>query len=241
MHHLDDADLTILGLRFRELPDESMKHFVDYVDSGRPIIGVRTSTHAFNYKRNRESPYAKYDFRHGEWKNGFGRQVLGDTWLNHHGGHGSEATRGVIEEANATHPILRGVTDVFGPTDVYGVRPLVPEAKVLLRGQVVAGMDPSDPPVAGKKNDPMQALAWVKPFESASGETARIFCTTMGAATDFESAGLHRLVVNAAYWCVGLEDAIKPNGNVDVIGEYDPTDFGFGRSKEGVRAADHKM
>jgi len=58
MHLVKDADLLIFGLRFRNLPDDQMKAFDDYVESGKPMIGVRTSTHAF--KIPKESKYAKY-------------------------------------------------------------------------------------------------------------------------------------------------------------------------------------
>ena len=96
MEALDSADLCVMKLRFRELPDSQMKHFVDYVNSGKPIVALRTSTHAFMYERNKQSPYAKYDWRNQDWAGGFGQQVLGETWVNHHGNHGKESTRGVI-------------------------------------------------------------------------------------------------------------------------------------------------
>ncbi|HWI58866.1 MAG TPA: hypothetical protein VNZ22_16690, partial [Bacillota bacterium] len=106
MAALDSADLCVMGLRFRELPDAQMKHLVDYLNAGKPIIGLRTSTHAFAYERNKQSPYAKYDWRSKEWPGGFGQQVLGETWVNHHGDHGKQSTRGVLNEAFKTHPIL---------------------------------------------------------------------------------------------------------------------------------------
>ena len=84
---LDSADLCIMGLRFRELPDEQMRHFADYLGAGKPFIALRTSTHAFKYDRNRTSPYAKYDWHSTTWPGGFGQQVLGETWVNHHGHH----------------------------------------------------------------------------------------------------------------------------------------------------------
>src|SRR5512136_1838308 len=49
MSALDSADLCVMGLRFRELPDPQMKHFADYLSAGKPIIALRTSTHAFKY------------------------------------------------------------------------------------------------------------------------------------------------------------------------------------------------
>src|SRR5512143_53477 len=113
------ADLCVMALRFRELPDEEMKHFVDYVNAGKPIIALRTSTHAFSCERNKRSSYAKWDWRNKEWAGGFGQQVLGETWVNHHGSHGAESTRGVINQPCREHPVLRGVNDVWCTTDVY--------------------------------------------------------------------------------------------------------------------------
>jgi hypothetical protein len=109
---LDSADLCIMALRFRELPDEQMKHFVDYLNAGKPLIALRTSTHAFQYEHNRRSAYTQYDWRNQEWPGGFGQQVLGETWVSHHGDHGKESTRGVIDESVKGHPILRGVCDI---------------------------------------------------------------------------------------------------------------------------------
>jgi hypothetical protein len=72
MEQLDSADMVVIFTRFRELPDADMKHFVDYVESGKPLFGIRTATHAFDYKRNKESAYRKYTWRNDEWPGGFG-------------------------------------------------------------------------------------------------------------------------------------------------------------------------
>jgi hypothetical protein len=241
MHLIDTADLLILGLRFRNLPDEQMKHFVDYVDAGKPIIGTRTSTHAFNYPGDSTSKYKQYGFNNREWKGGFGQQVLGDTWINHHGGHKSQSTRGVIAADNKNNPMVNGASDVWGPSDVYGIRNLPKTANILLYGQVLSGMSPEDEPVDGKKNDPMMPLAWTLEYESKSGNMARIFCTTMGASTDFESEGLRRLIVNACYWCLGMESEIPQMANVDYVDPYKPTEFGFGNYPKGLRPADYNL
>lgn len=241
MHLIDSADLVILGLRFRNLPDEQMQHFVKHVDAGKPIIGVRTSTHAFNYPGDSTSKYKNYGFNNRDWKGGFGQQVLGDTWINHHGGHKSQSTRGMIADSNQDNPIVNGCTDVWGPSDVYGIRNLPESANVLLYGQVLSGMSPDDSPVKGQKNDPMMPLAWTKGYESKSGKTARIFCTTMGASTDFQSEGLRRLIVNASYWCLGLESSIPEAANVDYVDSYEPTEFGFGNYQAGLVPADFNL
>lgn len=238
---LGTADLAVLFLRFRELPDSQMKHIVDFVDSGKPIIGLRTATHAFNYQKNKTSPYANYSFDSSSWVGGFGQQVLGDTWISHHGDHGKESTRGIANPRFRDHPILRGVDDVWGPTDVYGIQNLPADAQVLLHGQVLAGMKPTDPPVAGAKNDPMMPLFWLREHKTKSGSAARIACTTMGASTDLESAGLRRLLVNTCYWGLGLEEKIPAASNVDYVGPYRPTPFGFGTFQKGVQPADHAL
>ena len=238
---LQSADLMVIFTRFRNLPDEQMKPIVDYVESGKPIVGLRTATHAFQLPEN--STYARYSWQSKTWDGGFGRQVLGETWVSHHGNHAVESTRGVIAPGRQDHPILRGIKDgdIYGPTDVYTVTlPLPGDSQPLVLGQVLEGMDPKDKPVAGPKNDPMMPVAWIKTYTPAAGKTARIFTTTMGAAQDFRSEGLRRLLVNACYWAVGLEEKIPAKSNVDIVGTYDPLPLGFGKHKPGVRPSDLK-
>jgi hypothetical protein len=236
---LDDADLLVLFTRLRRLPDAQMKHLAHYVESGRPVVALRTATHAF--ANDPASTYGRFGWESKEWPGGFGRHVLGESWVSHHGNHGKESTRGRIAPGGEGHPVLRGIKDgdVWGPTDVYGVRLPLPEGcKPLLLGAVLAGMRPTDPPVVGNKNDPMMPVAWTNHYTGARGKTARVFTTTMGAAEDFASEGLRRLVVNACYWALGLEDRIPARCDVTVVGEFKPTPFGFGRFKRGVRPAD---
>ena len=86
-----------------------MKHIVEYVESGRPVIGMRTETHAFSLK---SKTYAKYSWGgNKEWKGGFGRHILGETWVNHWGHHGAQSTRGIIAKDQEKNPILRGIKD----------------------------------------------------------------------------------------------------------------------------------
>ncbi|HID55787.1 TPA: hypothetical protein EYP37_04605, partial [Candidatus Poribacteria bacterium] len=172
LHNLETADLMVIFTRFRELPDEQMRYIVDYVNSGGPVVGLRTATHAFRYTRNKTSPYAKYSFdsKVEGFEGGFGRQVLGETWVSHHGRHGRESTRGVINEEMKGHPILRGVEDIWGPTDVYTVRDLTGEAEVLVWGQVLSGMNPTDEPNPDK---PLMPLAWIKTYTGEQGRSSR--------------------------------------------------------------------
>lgn len=236
---LDDADLIIMSWRFRNPDDESMQHFLKYLESGKPIIGLRTSTHAFQFPA--DSKFAKYSWNNQDYEGGFGQQILGDTWVSHHGNHGSESTHGVIEPENSSHPILTGVARVWGPTDVYGVTHLPKDATILLRGGIAKGMKESDPILnEDPRNQPMMPLAWVRELTTHEG-TQRIMTTTMGAATDFESEGLRRLIINSVMWCLNHEDKITADLNVTIVDEYRPTNFGFNKFVNGRYPADYDL
>ncbi len=239
---LKTADLMIIATRFRDLPDEQMKHIDAYIASGKPIIGMRTATHAF--KIAKDKTYARYSFdsKQEGWEGGFGRRILGETWINHHGKHGKQSTRGLIAPAFEHAPLVRGCADIWGPTDVYTVRmPFPGDSKPVVLGQVLEGMNPTDKPVAGAQNEPMMPVAWTRTYKGAHDQTGRVFTTTMGAATDLESEGMRRLLVNAVYWSLGMEERIPPKANVDLVGPYKPSPFGFAGNKKGVKPSDYRM
>jgi Trehalose utilisation len=237
---LQTADLLVAFTRFRELPDDQMREIVNYLTLGKSVIGMRTATHGFAPKP--ETSFARFGWQSKEWDGGFGRQVLGETWINHHGQHGKQSTRGLIAPRADDHPILRGIREgeIWGPTDVYAVRlPLPADCKPLVLGQVLAGMHEGDPPASGQQNDPMMPVAWVKSYTLSAGRTGRVFTTTMGASQDLSNEGVRRMLVNACYWATGLEGQIPPRSNVDIVGTYHPTPFGFGSFAKGKKPADY--
>jgi hypothetical protein len=248
LEHLKTADLMVIFTRFRNLPDDQMKYVADFLYAGKPVVGLRTATHAFNNGGSKS--YAKYSWgSKSDWHGGFGRQILGETWVAHHGAHGSQATRGILAPGAKDHPILKGIHDgdVFGPSDVYTVRlPLPGDSEPLVLGQVVAGMKPTDPPAVYdpakdkvNKNDPMMPVAWVKTYAGNSGKAGRVFTTTMGASQDLSYEGTRRLIVNACLWAVGLDDRIPEKTAVDLVGLYNPSPFRFVKEWKGtVRPAD---
>ena len=235
---LKTADLVVMFLRFRELPDDQMKRIIDYTNSGKPIVGLRTSTHAFNYVKHKDSPYARYSFNNKEFDGGYGRQVFGETWINHYGRHQQESTRGLIAKGMENHPIVKGIDDIWGESDVYGITTLTGDSKPLIMGQVLAGMDPKDKPNPEKKLVP---VAWTKTYTGEKGKTARIFTTTMGHSFDLNSEGFRRLLVNACYWGMEMEDKIPARSKVDFVGSYDPNKIGMGKHKKGLKPSDHKL
>jgi hypothetical protein len=245
---LRDADLMVIATRFRELPDEQMLEIENYLLAGKPVIGMRTATHAFRFPK--ESKWAHWSFQYdGElktWRNGFGELVLGSTWINHHGWHKHESTRGI---AAGDHKILNGINEgeIWGPSDVYGAPlPLLADSNVVVYGQVLTGMNKSDSPLAAdpykkmpehakdnpnynknyNKNDPMMPIAWTKSYQLPNGKRGKVFTTTMGASTDLVSEGTRRMIVNAAFWSVDLP--VPASGTkVDIVQGFEPTMYGF--------------
>ena len=239
---LDRADGIVMALRFRQWPDAAMRHFAGAVARGVPIIALRTSTHAFRFPANH--PGAFRDF------NDFGRNVLGENWVSHWGANRRGATRGIIEPGAESDPILRGVTDIFGDSGVYETHP-VAGSRILVRGQVLTGMKPSDGPDLTQRkvrkadnqeqgiNDPMMPVAWTRLHENPGGRANRVFCTTMGAATDLVNEGLRRLVVNAVLW--GFELPIPERTDVRFVDPYSPTPYAFKGYRRGLTPSDHAL
>ena len=235
LNALRTADLMVLFARWLELPDEQMKEIVDYANSGRPIVGLRTATHPFNYKLHPDSRYAKYSWNSKEFEGGFGRQIMGETWVRHWGAHQRQSTRGVIAPGAENHPLLKGVKEVWGPSDVYEITALTGDSKPLLMGQVLDGMTPESPPDTSKR---MMPIAWVKSYTGSSGKTAKIFDTTMGHAEDFQNQGFRRMLVNACYWATGPEKRISETSSVEFVGTYAPNEIGLNKQKKNLKVSD---
>ncbi len=219
LEHLASADLVVFFTRLLTLPKPELEHIVKYVDSGKPIIALRTANHGFNVPL----PY-KLNGKQVRW----GEDVLGGTFLNHHGRWMADSTRGRIVEEQKRHPVLAGVTDIWGDSDVYRTyqegTSLPPGCTALVWGQPLLGRRSDDP--LNEELEPLP-VAWVKHWQTSGGKTARVFHSTMGSATDLKSAGLRRLIINAAFWGMGLEAAISATRSVEIVGDYRPLGSGF--------------
>ena len=240
LERLDSADLLISFMRWRELPDDQMKHIIDYTESGKPIIGIRNATHPFRYTAGSQSPYAKYDFSSESPAGGWGRQVLGETWVSHYGKNLVESTQCDVINFAASHPIFRGTRRSFWiPDDVYGISDtLSGDSEPLLLGQPLVGWSPDDAAVAGKKPVP---IAWIKSYTGSAGKAARVFTTTMGHGDAFKVDDFRRMLVNASYWCMELEDQITPHLNVAINGSYEPGPVGVKGLKLGIKPDDKSL
>lgn len=221
MEALKTADLAVVFLRFQNLPEDQMRHFDDYLSRGGPVVGLRTSTHAFQIPAS--DPFAKYDYKSkvDGYELGFGHQVLGQTWVGHYGRNHVQSTRiTVIEEMNA-HPILRGVKDVWVQAGGYVGKPT--DGLVLTIAQPLDGMTPDSTP---SETQPPMPSEWTRTYTSDSGEQGRVFTSLYGTPEDLTNDGYRRLLINGIFWAVGKEDAITPELNIELVGPFQPNTFG---------------
>jgi type 1 glutamine amidotransferase len=231
---LKTADLLVVFLRFRDFPDAEMRHVVDYLGRGGPVVGLRTATHAFQIKRA-DAPFVRYSWdTRDTYPGGFGRQILGETWVSHYGTNHKQSSRLILEPSQASHPILRGVQDVWVPSGGYTADPMA-GSQTLARGRILDGMSPDARPATDKQEMP---VAWARTYTSPSGRTGRVFTTTHGASEDLLNEGFRRMVVNACLWAAGLEAAIQPTADIDFVGPFHPSGFAFEGFVKGVRPAD---
>lgn len=196
---LKEADLAVFFLRWRRLPAEQIKFIDDYLKTGKPIIGFRTTTHAFNYPKGH--PLEKW--------NAFGEFALGSPpgWggpANHtHCGHECTTDVTVIKEA-AKNPILEGVDPFFHVSSwLYKVLPDYPAkgSTWLLMGKAL------NPNKADFSDNP---VAWT--WKTAQG--AKVFATTLGHPSDFDVPSFQRLLINAVQWSLNRPAPYKWKGTI---------------------------
>jgi type 1 glutamine amidotransferase len=232
---LKTADLLVVFLRFQDFPDAEMQHIVDYLDRGGPVVGFRTATHAFQIKRP-DAKFLKYTWNNKDagFPGGFGRQILGETWVSHYGTNHKQSSRLLLSADQASHPILRGVKDVWAQSGGYTAAPIA-GTTVLAIGQILNGMTPDSPPAPDKKEMP---VAWYRTYAGASGSSGRVFTTTHGASEDLLNEGFRRMSVNACLWAAGLEASIRPANDVSFVGPFNPTTYSFGGFVKGLKPSD---
>jgi type 1 glutamine amidotransferase/nicotinamidase-related amidase len=172
MDALKDADLLVLSVRRRIPPPEQLKLVRDYLESGRPLVGIRTASHAFSLV-GKPDGWPELD-----------HEVLGGDYQMHYGK--GPATVCTAVEESARHPILRDVPAKFeSKSHLYKNKTLAKTATPLLRGQI--GPD-------GKENE---FVAWTNVYKGG-----RIFYTSLGSPDDFADASFRRLLRNAIDWAL---------------------------------------
>ncbi len=181
LEKLAAADLLVLYVRRHALPSEQMAMLHRYLDSGKPLVALRTSCHAFDIKR--PSPHGME-----QWT-AFDHEVLGGNYHDHYMNPGEPVT--VAAAPNASHsPILAGVPLAGWSSHgtLYKVSPVASDAAVLLLGTYQKHTEP---------------VAWTHTYHGG-----RVFFTTLGHPDDFDSPSFRRLLVNAVFWAM---DKPAPN------------------------------
>jgi hypothetical protein len=235
MEALKDADLLVIFARFLDPSAEDMAVLAGYLERGGPVVGMRTSSHAFKIRKG--SPNFRYSFDSTDpaYEKGFGHQILGNTWVGHYGANHKQGTRVELVATQKSHPILAGVPDIsFCHAGAY-VGKAAADFTVLATSQPLTTMDPASPPAPGK--DP-QPCVWTRSYTTAAGKSARVFHTTQGASEDILDPGFRRLLVNGIFWAAGLEAKITPTMAVDFVGPYQPSTFKFDGHVRNVKPAD---
>lgn len=174
---LGDADVMLISIRRRALPQEQLAQIKKFVASGKPVVGIRTASHAFSLSQGK--PPAD----HAEWKE-FDRTVLGGNYTGHYG----KGTVAFVKEDAAKHPILAGVPSgeiVVGST-LYRTSPLSEKATVLMLGRT--------------EGKPVEPVAWTHQHFGGG----RVFYTSLGHVDDFKLPAFRRLLRNGIYWAAGL-------------------------------------
>lgn len=229
---LDDADLVVMYTRFRKLPDDQLDRIKKYADSGRPLMGFRTASHAFRYPNG---PHA------AEMNEAWERQVFGQKWITHHGhfGDGKEMLTAVsINPAEAGHPILRGVSPFETYSWLYHVEgggdSLSGECTRLLTGKALKSSHAKEL----SRYPDVQPVAWTKSYTGAAGKSARVFFTTLGHPFDFKAESMRKLALNGVFWALGREAEIPAGGvKADPVEPYEPNNSGVGGFKKDLAPA----
>lgn len=176
---LPKADVLVLSIRRQALPEAQLQAIRDHLDAGRPLLAIRTSSHAFALRENSREQPPNLDGR-AQWPE-FDAQVLGGNYHGHYP-HDQTSTVHAASEDARQHPILAGITMPFVSTAaVYKNNPLAPSAQPLLIAQ------PAD--------HPPEPVAWTHTFG-----TARVFYTSLGSVDDFDQPGFAHLLEQAMLW-----------------------------------------
>lgn len=232
---LKDADLLFIFARFLSPSQEQMQPIIDYTERGGPVLGLRTSSHAFQIKG--DSPLKKYSFDSKEagYEKGFGHQILGNTWVGHYGDNHRQGTKIQLIPAQKENPILRGVNDgAFTHAGAY-VGQAAADFTVIANSQPMVSMDPK---AALDEKKPPMPCTWTREYTSGSGKKGRVFHSTQGASEDMLDDNYRRMIVNGALWAMGMEDSIKADLNISFVGPYQPRTFSFGGYARNVKPSD---
>ena len=177
------ADLLVISARRRAAPKPMMDAIRAHIAAGKPLVGIRTASHAFDPKEN--------DLPDGRTWRHFDKEILGVDYQNHYGGASETVVRQITEAS--TNSILNNLPSEFrSKSSLYRSRNAANTVTPLLSGRTADGKSEVEP------------VAWIN-----TGDNRRLFYTSLGSPDDFADANFRRLLLNGMLWALG--DFIPPS------------------------------
>lgn len=176
-----DADALFNSVRRRPLKPAQMKLLRDYVAAGKPVLGIRTASHAFSLRGAK--PPAGLE----TWES-WDADVFGGHYTGHHT-NGVNYTLTAAGEA-PFNPIFKllettepkgNVTSLVGHGSLYKTRPLAGSTWWLLMGHI-----------PGQAEEP---VAWM----NHRVDSGLSFYTSLGHPDDFSEPTFRKLLVAALH------------------------------------------
>lgn len=231
---IEDADVLVLFLRFRRPSEEAFGRILAHLKAGKPVVGFRTSTHAFRFAE--DSPHVQWGFQDDPtFKHSFAggdltRELLGQKWIIHHG-HFSDGKNPLtdVSKTDVKHPILNGVEPFSAYSWLYHVQgggdTIAGDPTILLQGKSLRSEHEAE---GNTDRYPLKnPVAWTKTHQWGE-KPGRVFMTTLGHPYDFRSPAMRRLAIQGILWAAGREDLIPEDGaNTETVGNYEPNNSGF--------------
>lgn len=217
---LETADLMVMFTRFRALPDQQLKYIINYAESGKPMVGFRTTTHAFLYKNDSTKTHLN-----NEWPT----EVFGQQWITHHG-HFDDGQHPLtkVTITNKNHPVAKNVA----PFEAYSWLYHVDGGDWKLYGDSDPFLEGTSLKSGHEQNNRLDKfpltnpVAWTKSYDGKKGNS-KVFFTTLGHPFDWKNQNMRQLALNGIYWA--LDKEIPDNLNLDFVEPYTPNNSGFGK------------
>lgn len=182
---LKRADVLFLSVRRRFPLAADLKAIRDWIEAGKPVVGIRTSSHAFG-ERPKGAGY-QAAAGHAAW-NSFDQDVLGVSYTGHYNSRNGHACLVRVDAGAAGDSILKGLKLPQPPlifSHLYKSEVIDPGVKVLLRASI-------------KEEDADEPVAWTV---TRGGQ--RTFYTSAGGADEMKLPWFRKLLVNGIRWSLG--------------------------------------
>lgn len=182
---LEDADLAVIFVRRRGLEPKKMNLIKAYINSGKPVLGIRTASHAFD-PRYKEGVSDTLINSLTKWKE-FDKKILGGNYQ----GHTESELITVISVVPGmeSHPLLNDMNleNFFSSDQLYRNQFLRSEkAQVILLGT--------------KKGEPSQPVLWTNITDGRNN----VIYTSLGSAIDWENKEFRQVMKNSIYYLLNI-------------------------------------